>query len=188
MCSCVTCSLWLCLSREVGLDNVQRSLPTLTALGFCDSQSKADRPAEKSHWKINYLVHLQIKPGVLALISLLFSNKGAKKLFCLWGHCWCTEITHSAGRLEGAARAGAAIPAGSSLVNSLAGKSIRKLKMLSNKAGNSLCCTQQIMGVFIHPRWAFSNKIEKVITCPLEGNFQKLEGSGHGLCSNFRLF
>ena len=35
--SCAACCRWPCLSRRVGLDDPQRSLPTPTILWFCDS-------------------------------------------------------------------------------------------------------------------------------------------------------
>lgn len=37
-CSCITCSSWSCLGRGVGLNGLQRSLPNLTTLWFCESQ------------------------------------------------------------------------------------------------------------------------------------------------------
>ena len=40
--SCAACCRWPCFSREVGLDDPQRSLPTPTILWFCEQKEPAN--------------------------------------------------------------------------------------------------------------------------------------------------
>lgn len=64
-CSCDTCSRWPCLGRRDGLDNLQRSFPTLMILWLCETAQYFCELFLDKLWKgwmsqkVRYFTHLQ---------------------------------------------------------------------------------------------------------------------------------
>ena len=68
---CAACCRWPCFSRRVGLDDPQRSLPTLNILWFCDSMKKSRALALDKNFDRRYSLVIFLNTHPLSLHSKL---------------------------------------------------------------------------------------------------------------------